>query len=106
MPNEKLKKLWDEAFANPGEKMLLGDLVVCDVCNEDFTESDERGGFVFGSYAYCPKCAKRSLTSIYENDESRYINAWAEPGESFADFVRRFRSSTGSDFIWVTGGDR
>lgn len=33
-----------------------GDMVLCDYCDEDYTNSEEEGGFLFGSYAICPKC--------------------------------------------------
>lgn len=34
----------------------VGESVVCDFCNDDFTESEETGGALIGSYAICPKC--------------------------------------------------
>ena len=38
--------------------MDIGDTVVCDFCNDDYTESEEQGGCLIGSYAICPKCEK------------------------------------------------
>ncbi len=37
----------------------MGDRVVCDYCNADFTDSDESGGiYGFGSKAICPEVYK------------------------------------------------
>ena len=46
-----------------------GNTVLCDFCNDDFTDSDETGGCLVGSYGVCPKCTK-GITHI--NDISRY----------------------------------
>lgn len=89
--NPKLQAKWDEAFARPGEKVLVGRDVVCDVCSEDWTDELESGGFLFGSYGYCPDCAPRGLETIKKYNEERYIRARCEEGESFADFIRRMR---------------
>ena len=88
--NEDLDRKWDEA-ARTGQAIPIGDLVVCDVCNDDMTASPAIGGFIFGTYAYCPKCAASHLTKIREYGEEHMIRARAKPGEAFADFVRRDR---------------
>lgn len=36
-----------------------GEMVICDVCNDDYTESDAMGGCIYNNYAYCPKCASK-----------------------------------------------
>ena len=36
-----------------------GDEVICDFCNDSYTESEETGGCSVGSYAICPQCAKK-----------------------------------------------
>lgn len=71
--------------------VIPGDTVLCDLCNEDYTNSDEKGGFLFGSKAVCPKCAPEFLNSIKSYNEERYIRAQANPDESFRDFVYRIR---------------
>lgn len=69
----------------------LGDTVVCDICNADFTDSDESGGFIFSGYAYCPNCAKEGWEKIKEKGEEKYIQAICPESKSFADFCRDFR---------------
>lgn len=69
----------------------LGDKVVCDICNEEYTNSKESGGFIFRSYAYCPKCAKEWLKKIKEFKEEDSINAVCPKDMSFADFCREYR---------------
>ncbi len=88
---KKLEELWGNAFKNVGEKVLLGDFVVCDVCSKEYTESKETGGFIFGSYAYCPPCAVKGLPDIKKYGEEGHIRAWCPEGMSFADFVRKYR---------------
>lgn len=61
----------------------IGDIVVCDICNMDYTNSKDRGGFISGGYAICPKCEKH--TRLNDVD---YIS---RPDESFKDFVVRTR---------------
>lgn len=85
-----LKQKWDDA-ERTGEPQPLGDLVVCDVCDRDYTNSTEEGGFIFGSYAYCPTCAERHLPKIQGYNEEHMIRARCGDGVSFADFVRAYR---------------
>lgn len=59
-----------------------GDEVVCDFCNDGYTESEEFGGSAIGTWAICPKCTKE-LTE--EPDLRAYEN------ETFRDFVYRLR---------------
>lgn len=61
--------------------------VVCDYCNDDFTNSDECGGFLFGSYATCPKCAPRILKDATKYDELNRITKTCPDGMSFREFV-------------------
>ena len=86
-----IQELWKEAEANPGKKVDLGRTVVCDICDKDWTDKTKSGGFIFGSKAYCPECALRSLKSIMAYGEGKYIKAHCPSGVSFADFVRGWR---------------
>lgn len=61
----------------------IGDAVVCDFCNRDYTESEEVGGLIVGSYAVCPQCENHALLK-----DADYVS---RPGESFKDFVLRTR---------------
>ena len=69
----------------------IGEEVCCDICNEDFTNSDEEGGFLFGSKAYCPKCAEKRLPAIKSYNEEHYIKAYCPKGMSFRQFVLNLR---------------
>lgn len=69
----------------------IGDHVQCDFCSADFTDSDEQGGFLFGTYGTCPRCAPRMLETIKRTKEEHFIVAYAEPGETFKAFTLRMR---------------
>lgn len=73
------------------EPFISQKIVICDVCNDDYSDSKEEGGFLFGSYAYCPKCAKESIDKIIGYGEQGHIKDEARAGESFRDFVVRIR---------------
>ena len=88
--NKSIKDKWREA-EETGEPVKVGDLVVCDVCDKDYTHSDAKGGFIFGSYGYCPTCAENRINEIRRYGEEHYIRAHCPPDMSFADFVRRYR---------------
>lgn len=72
----------------------IGNKVVCDYCNKDYTDSDEVGGILFGSNAVCPICTPELLESIAKYKEEFYIKATANLNESFRDFVYRIRKGT------------
>ena len=63
-------------------KVDVGDDVICDICNDDYTESKELGGVLIGSYAVCPKCAVKTKGTPDQK---------AMPEETFCEFVRRIR---------------
>lgn len=91
-----LAAAWKQAHENPGTPVELGRIVVCDICNEDCTESKEVGGFIFGSKAYCPKCAAEALPRIREYNKEHFIRARCPDAVAFADFVRGYRGSNNS----------
>lgn len=64
------------------------DLVLCDFCGTDYTDSDEQGGLLFGSYATCPKCVPKVLRDSARYGERGRIRASCPEGKSFADWVR------------------
>ena len=88
--NKRLDDLWD-ATERTGDSIPIGDIVVCDVCSEDYTERDDTGGFIFGSYAYCPACAKKQLPAIRGYGEEHMIRARCPEAVTFANFVRAQR---------------
>lgn len=87
---KELHDKWEQA-QRTGEPVPVGDFVVCDGCDKDFSNSQEAGGIIFTSSAYCPACAPRIEDSAKKYGETRFIRGRAEPGETFADFVRRYR---------------
>ncbi len=89
---DELLKIKNElALQEDYEVMDIGEQVLCDICNEDYSHSEEKGGFLFGSKGYCPKCALSGLRTIKKYKEEEYIKAYAEEGESFKDFILRMR---------------
>lgn len=69
-----------------------GIAVLCDLCGEDYTNSDDKSGYIFANKAVCPKCADRFMESIKHHNEEQYITLRANKDESFRDFVYRVRS--------------
>lgn len=78
----------------------LGNTVICDMCNRNYTKSDETGGVQFGSYACCPKCSSGIISSAKEYNEERYLT-YPNEGETFRDFVMRLRGGN-NDIIITT----
>lgn len=37
----------------------LDNIVICDACSGDYTDSDAPGGMICGSWAICPACAPK-----------------------------------------------
>ena len=66
-----------------------GDCVLCDLCNADYTDSSESGGFMFQSKACCPKCAPDFEKSAEGYGEAHMIGSRCPAGVSFADWVRQ-----------------
>ena len=64
--------------------MDIGNTVVCDFCNDDYTESEEKGGCLIGSYAVCPKCEK-------DVTEKKDIDQLCPPDTSFRKWVLDLR---------------
>lgn len=63
----------------------IGDDVVCDSCNDDFTRSDEVGGVSIGSYAVCPRCAPRWTKNLNAEEMKSVILPGV--GQTFRSFV-------------------
>lgn len=99
----KLKALWAEA-QKTGKPVSVSGIVVCDICDKDFTELDTVGGFIFTSSAYCPECEVKGMRTIKGYGEERFIKAVCQDGVSFADFVRAYRGQ--ANYIQISkGGD-
>lgn len=85
----------DEALAAgfpPGMQVIKlepGRIVLCDLCNGDWTDRPESGGFYgLGSKAICPDCAPELFAELRRNPEPGNVRALCPPGKSFADWVR------------------
>lgn len=101
-PNPELDKLWQRASSNPGQRVEIGRLVICDLCNGDYTDRPDSGGFIVQSSAHCPACASGSLAVLRRFHETHFIRARCPDGQSFADFVREYRNASGSTYIQIT----
>lgn len=88
--HNKLDEAWDQAY-DTGMVIDIGPVVLCDLCNKDYTTSDEVGGFVFGSYSVCPSCCPDFLCTIIACNEEGFIAARCGENESFKDFILKYR---------------
>lgn len=70
-------------------KIEPGNLVFCDDCGKDFTDSTESGGLMFGSKAVCPRCAPKWDANAVKFGEQSHIHGRCPAGKSFADWVRQ-----------------
>lgn len=88
------------------ESTDVGRSVLCDFCNDDYTDSPEQGGLLFCSNALCPKCAAKTLRETRSGPESKFIKATCPPGMSFADWVRDvLRGGKPASITIITGPD-
>lgn len=69
----------------------IGNIVLCDICNTNYTEKPDTGGFIFNGNAYCPVCAVRGMENIKRYSEESYIDAVCPEGKSFYQFVLDYR---------------
>lgn len=69
-------------------EVIPGDNVICDLCDKDFTDLPDQGGFLFLSKGVCPDCAPRFEAKVKEFQEEEFIRARCPPGKSFADWIR------------------
>lgn len=81
----------------------IGDTVVCDLCNKDYTNSDAKGGLLFESKGVCPDCAPRLIKDAEKYGETEFIRERAEEGETFKAFCLRMRG--GDNRVIITSGD-
>ena len=70
----------------------IGDTVLCDVCNADYSESDEQGGVLLGSSAICPGCTKKWKVE----------DAVCPEGMSFREWVLKLRNGNNTISISVS----
>ena len=72
----------------------IGNTVLCDICNDDYTNSDAQGGILVGSYAVCPQC----VPDFDDSDDEPRIQC--PPGMRFRDWVLQLRG--GRNTIEIT----
>jgi hypothetical protein len=85
----------EEFFRKMGFQIIKidpGPNVNCDMCNEDYMNSEEKGGFMFGTNAVCPKCAPKLEKDAFRFGETKYITERARKDETYRDFVYRMRA--------------
>jgi len=70
----------------------IGNQVVCDMCDEDFTGSNAKGGILFGGRACCPKCALRIEASARKYGEFDHIKARCPAGVTFYNWCLSLRN--------------
>lgn len=70
----------------------FGDTVICDFCNDDFTNSLRGGGALIGSWAICPSCA--------DKPENRSVSRRNPVGVPFKDFVLKLRNGNNKIIIY------
>jgi len=87
--NEELNRLWQQA-EEQGEADI-GEIVVCDFCDREYTNSEEKGGLLFQSRGICPVCTPKMLKDAELYGEERFIRAVANDGETFKAFILRIR---------------
>jgi hypothetical protein len=104
MGNPLLDKAWAQAEAHANTSVDIGEIVVCDFCNEDYTDSSAVGGMLFGSYATCPKCAVRMMPQIERDNETGHIRKVCPDGQTFKAFVLELRG--GNNTITIFTGER
>ena len=71
-------------------EIKIGNRVICDSCNEEYTDSLEEGGVLFNRTAFCPKCTPRIVASAIKYHEERFLQ-YPIAHESFRDFILRIR---------------
>ena len=83
--DEKFREIFGDA---PVITLDPGNVVLCDGCNHEYTDSEVSGGILFGSYAYGPCCAPRMEEGAKKYNEEYNIKGRCPEGKSFADWVR------------------
>lgn len=81
------------------DRIDIGNTVLCDLCNEDFTNSNKSGGFIYMTKGICPNCAGDFLKAVKKCKEEMYISQYCPKDTSFADFIRNYRGD--NNFIEI-----
>ena len=73
------------------ERIEIGDLVLCDICNKDWTTETQTGGMLVQSKGVCPDCSPKYRCDLIKYEEQYLIRAICPPETSFADWIRSLR---------------
>ena len=91
-PTVRTEQIHDPIFGemvqitiNPGRHVL------CDLCNQNFSDRPELGGMIVGGYAVCPLCAPSFEQELSRQNATYMIRARCPANTSFADFIRAYR---------------
>jgi len=87
------------------ETTIIGDMVICDTCGANYTNSDAKGGIQFLSKAVCPKCAPEMEKNAKKYDEMHCIKSRCPEEKSFAQWVREDLRNGEPGYITVTSLD-
>lgn len=69
-------------------KIDVGNRVICDFCNDEFTDRPDAGGLLFQTKAACPACAPRVEEGAKKYGEEHFIRGRCPEGKPFAQWVR------------------
>jgi len=87
--------------------ILVGDTVLCDDCDKDYTADPASGGLLFQSKAIGPCCSAKWQASAEHYGETGFIRDRCPGGVSFADWVRGMRAPDVAITVspWVPAGE-
>lgn len=75
----------------PIETIDIGNTVICDWCGVDYTNSDAKGGVLFGSRGCCPVCEPEVVASAKRYNETNYIKGYCPEGMTFREWILQLR---------------
>ncbi len=81
----------------------MGECVLCDLCNKDYTGLKDTGGIIFSGKAICPVCTPGALAGAKRYNEEQYIEERCREGESFQEMVIRYRGNNDSVTVYSFG---
>lgn len=84
MSNAMLEKMTKQSGKKPKVQIIeIGETVCCDWCGKDFTDSDVKGGLLFGSKACCPECEPGIIEGAKKYNEGSFIKGYCPDGMEF-----------------------
>ena len=71
---------------------MVGDVVLCDLCGKEWSNSEQSGGFVLSATGVCPDCEEKVMADVVKYKEEFAITSKCPPGMSHVEFIQRFRA--------------